>query len=499
MKNNDPRDAVIFLSKICNSNGKEEYLPLGSGVCIADDLILTAWHVVSGLSADKIAVGGIRNAKDNSVRIEEIIDYSTQSRTRLDIVLLRTRSHLPSIQIAQVDFDYKANTVQPDSVYLVGYDNNEKTNGLESQIKKIDSNTGMYALQGFVAKGMSGGAVLKDDRLVGLIMARDTNASSCYFQPFSIKGCKDFLKKHLLTDQRSSENISIQTDFFEKSSRCDDVSTKEISTNPIGEQENLYVVVDMQEWNDFECSNICVRLFGREICHQIEIDISNVNPKDLLSISDFVKSLKVAIADHCNGDEKKIFLEFILPLERINLKVDTWRCSKSEPMLGHSFIVIVRPFERNNKKNMWIDLKEIPHGVEIKNCCKIINQQNMINMKKSDIESWAAKARKDNNIVIFNFLPVKKFAKNLLEAFINYGVPAILWSRAEYQKDIHMLFFDKYLSSLPSCVFDVRQDSSDDIGKHLTLLWDDKSRNPYYWNNKHKNPTLQSPAIIRVK
>lgn len=200
MKGNDPRDAVVFLSQ----RTADKTTPLGSGVCVADDLILTALHVVMVktvddkfrvLDASEIAIGGIDGQKDHSVKIREIIRYDGQDA--LDIVLLRTMVQLPANQRVTMDFDYKPDLSQGDTVSLVGYDGDQKTAPLENPLKKQDGVTGSYAFQSYPAKGMSGGAALKNNQLVGLIHARDTDKNSGYLLPLSDFGCKTFLTKYL--------------------------------------------------------------------------------------------------------------------------------------------------------------------------------------------------------------------------------------------------------------------------------------------------------------
>jgi hypothetical protein len=181
--------AIVFLYQ---KKEKNKEIPLGSGVCVGSDLILTARHVVMPdeelLAADKITIAGVDGRLDNTLAVKKIIQAGDPKQ---DIILLQTKAQLANPLLSCAP-DSRPSSSQ--AVTLIGYQG-EAVAILPCSISQQDGETGCYAFSPYPAKGMSGGAVLVDGKLIGLINARNTDSNCGYL--LALADCRDFIAANI--------------------------------------------------------------------------------------------------------------------------------------------------------------------------------------------------------------------------------------------------------------------------------------------------------------
>ncbi len=154
---------------------------LGSGVCIAPDKVLTATHVIcpdSGeVPADRIKVGMVR--RDPGMPITNV-----QHHPNRDITLLTlTWEHKKTV----VKCHLKATLEQGQAIELLGYDNSASggdTKRFNSTLS-IRAEPDSWKFHTQPSHGMSGGAVLCGEQLVGIIQAKSDSQNAGIMIPLS--------------------------------------------------------------------------------------------------------------------------------------------------------------------------------------------------------------------------------------------------------------------------------------------------------------------------
>lgn len=205
------------------------------------------------------------------------------------------------------------------------------------------------------------------------------------------------------------------------------------------------------------------------------------------SITQFTDDLVDAMSEseYLFGRHEQVILEFILPLTMLSLDIDNWR-DKENKALGHDYRVTVRSQDRIRKKRWQRFWKPITNdNLLLRQCAQVICLQQFENTEASQL---VLEAKANSASVIFKFSPQDH---DLIGQYIGAGLPILLWPRlscgvAGNDYDIDELFAEKCLPNLPKAVQEARCWNEQQVGRHLTLLWDDKDRLPPTVN-------LQSP------
>ncbi len=188
--------AVVYLTR----RNEKGISPLGSGVCVGTDLILTARHVLipgnAGQLLDKeeIRFGNIPGHRDNTVKVKNIIEFED---IQVDVILLKTKIQL---QMPIIPCAPELRPTSADQVELIGYKGDSIAQVL-CRVSHQDGGTGSYAFSPYQARGMSGGAILLRNKLVGLIHARDQDQNSGYM--IALADCKEFITAHIKNNKKN--------------------------------------------------------------------------------------------------------------------------------------------------------------------------------------------------------------------------------------------------------------------------------------------------------
>lgn len=263
-----------------------------------------------------------------------------------------------------------------------------------------------------------------------------------------------------------------------------------VSPPPLQQQDTpIYVMVEISpvQPNSSHCNAQAWLYLGEHtesllVCDSADaIDLSSQE-----SITQFTDDLVEALSESEYlpvGRHEQVILEFILPLSMLSLEIDKWR-DLSGQVLGHDYRITVRSQDRIRKKRWQRFWKPImSDDIQLLECSQVVNLEQF---DKADHEQLVMEAKANAASVIFQFSPKDH---HLIGKYINAGLPVLLWPRlscGDGNHEIDKLFAEKCLSHLPKAVKNTRCDLANDIGRHLTLLWDDKDRLPPTVN-------LQSP------
>lgn len=205
------------------------------------------------------------------------------------------------------------------------------------------------------------------------------------------------------------------------------------------------------------------------------IDLSSEESKSQFT-DDLVEALSESeYLPHSNHEQ--VVLEFILPLSMLSLDIDQWS-DHDQQVLGNDYRILVRPQERIRRKRLQRFWKPIPPDMmQLNDCSQIIDSEESW---KLNHEQLLSDAKENKHSVIFKFSPKDH---DLLAGYIRKGLPVLLWPRMSSQdleKGFCMkeMFGSQFLPDLPKRVLEARSRNSNQIGRHLTLLWDDKDRLP---------------------
>ncbi len=165
---------------------------LGSGVCIAPDKVLTAKHVICPASgkevpANRIKAGMVR--RDPGMPIKSLHHYPDRDITLLNLIQPHNKT--------QAGCNSNVTLKQGMVVELLGYDNSPSG----GDTKRFQSTLSIWAepdswkFHTQPSHGMSGGAVLWDGELVGIIQAKSDSQNAGIMIPLS--AIHDFLAANL--------------------------------------------------------------------------------------------------------------------------------------------------------------------------------------------------------------------------------------------------------------------------------------------------------------
>lgn len=168
---------------------------IGCGVCLKDGWVLTAKHVAEKLVADQTCYAGDIPGRSSGMSIAEIMHHPER-----DIAVLRlSSSHGKKTVLCNFDSELPNGT----EVVLLSY--NKAARGVRGPEKTEVLNwtePGSYDIGKMPVPGMSGGAVLLGDKLVGVIQAEDGTERSGIIIP--IRAVQSFLAPYLLAHKNAT-------------------------------------------------------------------------------------------------------------------------------------------------------------------------------------------------------------------------------------------------------------------------------------------------------
>lgn len=264
-----------------------------------------------------------------------------------------------------------------------------------------------------------------------------------------------------------------------------------VSPTPLQQQDTpIYVMVEISpvQPNSSHCNAQAWLYLGEQTESLLVRDSADaIDLSSQESITQFTDDLVDAMSEseYLYGHHEQVILEFILPLTMLSLDIDNWR-DKENKALGHDYRVTVRSQERIRKRRLQRFWKPITNdNLLLRHCAQVVSLQQLENTEASQL---ALEARANATSVIFKFSPQDH---GLIWQYISEGLPVLLWPRlscgvAGDDYEIDELFAEKCLLNLPKAVQEARCWNEQQVGRHLTLLWDDKYRLPPTVN-------LQSP------
>lgn len=185
------RDIIVSL---WSSDSTDDGSYLGCGVCIGKRDILTAKHVIESVAENQIYVGAIPRG-DTTIPIE-----GCQKHENRDLaILILVKAHGKEIIFCDSTTAIEAG----DEVQLLAY--NKTARNTKGPIKLEITNWTQPNGWEFHTKpveGMSGGAVLLNDKLVGIIQAKEEEENSGIIIP--LDAVSDFLKPYTTSSDTSS-------------------------------------------------------------------------------------------------------------------------------------------------------------------------------------------------------------------------------------------------------------------------------------------------------
>lgn len=269
-----------------------------------------------------------------------------------------------------------------------------------------------------------------------------------------------------------------------------DIALSDLSPYPLQQQDTpIYVMVEISpvQPNSSHC-NAQAWLYGEHTESLLVRDSADaIDLSSQESITQFTDDLVNAMSEseRLDGRHEQVILEFILPLTMLSLDIDNWR-DKENKALGHDYRVTVRSQDRIRKKRWQRFWKPITNdNLLLRQCAQVICLKQLENTEASQL---VLEAKANAASVIFKFSPQDH---GLIGQYISAGLPVLLWPRlscgmAGDDYEIDQLFAEKCLPNLPKAVQEARWRNEQQVGRHLTLLWDDKDRLPPTVN-------LQSP------
>lgn len=194
-------------------------------------------------------------------------------------------------------------------------------------------------------------------------------------------------------------------------------------------------------------------------------------------------------------DPSQLMVEFILPHQLLSHPVDQWQVTgrtRVPHRLGVDFPVVVRSLDRLlaqetiatyvKWRRKWRWLKENRDELPAK-AVRWVRGLDMISTSTDFYEELAG----DSPVcLMWSFPPAGEDDTEILGAGIWAGTPVMLWPRGSHDADVveerfAQLLATGSLSRLPELTQKLREGaagSDDQLGRHLTLLWDDPERLP---------------------
>ncbi len=176
--------------KVFNGNPYQSGQFIGTAFFISSRYLLSAAHVCNacddGIFLSELPKGGNLKVPDDNIH------PCSTSHGKRDVVIIefpRDDATIPDLPLLTQKIS--ENT----AVHLYGYDHKDQPiNELESSISGYVNSYHSWKMQGSIAKGLSGGAVTSDNKLLGVIYARDSDKNIAYCIPVDeIKKCLDDL------------------------------------------------------------------------------------------------------------------------------------------------------------------------------------------------------------------------------------------------------------------------------------------------------------------
>ena len=178
----DPRDAVVSVWDQASMG--DGHIPIGSGVFISPQYVLTARHVVKNAVAKGLGVwlGNVRHSEHGLVHVTEIFPCP---KARLDIALLKL--DFVNTQQPWLWFDLQDQDLQGKKVALHGVLPQEKHSITRADCTILTRKNPLnFVLIDYAqAMGLSGGAVTFNRVIVGVICARYKEESLGCILPIS--------------------------------------------------------------------------------------------------------------------------------------------------------------------------------------------------------------------------------------------------------------------------------------------------------------------------
>ena len=209
------------------------------------------------------------------------------------------------------------------------------------------------------------------------------------------------------------------------------------------------------------------------------------------AVSEVVSQVEAA-----NGDRRAhLRLEFVLPLDLLNLPVDWWPRDSSEVPnvpLALDYPVVVRSLERlqhvdwhRRWRNRWEQMKQSePWGSSV--FMSTGHQQVALG-------DFDAKLSDEHCVALVLSEPPdsgREHGHREVFAALRSGLPVVIWHRTasttrQYRRALETLL-EQGLQGLPDRLVELRrqaaactpEDQIQHIGRHLTVLWDDPDRKP---------------------
>ena len=216
------------------------------------------------------------------------------------------------------------------------------------------------------------------------------------------------------------------------------------------------------------------------------LDLEN-NTYSLENLPLVVHKLLMNIYENCDfhGSSEELGIEFFLPLNLIDLKVDSWNIKKNiyDPIASR-YQTVVRLKDRyegniNDREDFVLPFRERWNS-------KVFNssaQNAVLWLEKPELEGIRSGFSKGKLFIGLSFIPEKDFLSDLLK---DLGTPFILWPRKidgiDDIKDLkEKLTSCKCVGEIPSIVTKERleyvdESSQESIIHHISLLWDDWRR-----------------------
>lgn len=191
----------------------------------------------------------------------------------------------------------------------------------------------------------------------------------------------------------------------------------------------------------------------------------------------------------------ELALEFILPRSLIGCPVDQWEIDRVFPhRLGTSYPVVIRSLDRLRNLNIhgmwrqkWRWLADNGHRAEPDAIRWLLEPG-----ARAPSSLRASLLREQAVVALAMAFPPKEsldLVSDELSAALYGGVPVVLWCRdtslrTRFEPEVRQLLNGHGLAELPIQVMRLRQQADEfdntetNLGRHVTLLWDDADRLP---------------------
>ncbi|MCI5125313.1 MAG: serine protease, partial [Candidatus Electrothrix sp. AR5] len=183
------------LVRVWDGHPRDSGTYVGTAFLIAPGYLLTAKHVVTAIKDyRKIFLISSFGAWDGSV--SQIDSPISHPNDQVDIAILPVKKRVQNEFCLSFSSENKADLKLGDKVELGGFSSEDGTP--EIAIFSISAYFGRYHLEvthTSIAKGLSGGPVLYNDKVVAVIRAREKDGTKTYLEPLS--SFRSFLEDHL--------------------------------------------------------------------------------------------------------------------------------------------------------------------------------------------------------------------------------------------------------------------------------------------------------------